>query len=91
MRLSLLVRPIMKSSVQQMNDANDPVVLLTSVRVLCHMIRPELESHRATEFDILSLVDNTHPAAPELLDDAVVRDGLIDQRTALFATICCAA
>src|ERR1700720_123904 len=29
--LSLLVRLLMKSSVQQINEANDPVVLLTSV------------------------------------------------------------
>jgi hypothetical protein len=28
---------------------------------------------------VLSLVDNTHPAAAQLLDDAVVRDGLVDQ------------
>jgi len=28
--------------------------------------------------DYLRLVDNTHPAAAELLDDAVVRDGLAD-------------
>jgi hypothetical protein len=70
------VRPIMKSSVQQMNDANDPVVLLTSVRVLCHMIRPELESRRATEFDILGFVNHAHAAA-QLLDNAVVRYGLV--------------
>ena len=27
---------------------------------------------------VLSLVDDTHPAAAQLLDDAVVRDGLAD-------------
>ena len=27
---------------------------------------------------VLGLVHHTHPAAPELLDDAVVRDGLAD-------------
>jgi hypothetical protein len=28
---------------------------------------------------VLSLVDDTHATAAELLDDAVVRDGLADQ------------
>ena len=27
---------------------------------------------------VLSLIDNTHPATAELLDDAVVRDGVAD-------------
>ena len=31
------------------------------------------------QFYVLSLVNRTHPAATELLDDAVVRDGLTDQ------------
>ncbi len=38
----------------------------------------ELESNKATELHILSLVDDTHPATAELLDDSVVRDGLTD-------------
>jgi hypothetical protein len=43
--------------------------------VFGYVIGQGLESHEATEFDILSLVDDTHAAATELLDDAVVRDG----------------
>jgi hypothetical protein len=27
---------------------------------------------------VLSLVDHTHPETAELLDDAIVRDGLVD-------------
>jgi hypothetical protein len=46
--------------------------------VFGYVIGLELESHEATEFDILSLVDDTHAAASELLDDAVARDGLAD-------------
>jgi hypothetical protein len=45
----------------------------------------------SAKLGVLGLVDNTHATAAQLLDDAVVRDGLVDQRTALCATICCAA
>jgi hypothetical protein len=36
------------------------------------------ERHKAAELYILSLVDDAHPPAAQLLDDAVVRDGLTD-------------
>jgi hypothetical protein len=42
----------MKPSAQQMSDANDPVVLLTSVRVLCHIIRQELEGNKPAAFGV---------------------------------------
>ncbi len=32
------------------------------------------------ESRVFGLVDHTHPAAAQLLDDAIVRDGLADQR-----------
>ena len=38
----------------------------------------ELNRHFAAEPLVLSQVDLAHTAAPELLDDAVVRDGLAD-------------
>ena len=47
-----------------------------SLRVLRYIIGQEFESDEATEVGILGFVDHTHPAAAELLDDAVVRDGL---------------
>ena len=46
------------------------------LRVFGHRFRQELQSDHAAEFEVLGLVDHTHPAATELLDDAVVRDGL---------------
>jgi hypothetical protein len=49
------------------------------VRVSSNLIWQELQSHEAVQFYILSLVDDTHPTTAELLDDAVVRDGLADQ------------
>ena len=42
-------------------------------------IGQESEGHKAAEFGVLGLVDNAHPTAAQLLDDAVVRDGLADQ------------
>src|SRR5689334_10137659 len=51
-----------------------------SLRVLCHVLRQELQSDITTEFGVLGLVDNAHPAAAQLLDDAVVRNGLTDQK-----------
>src|SRR5438094_7545763 len=39
-----------------------------------------LSATRRPSLVILSLVDHTHPAATQLLDDAVVRNGLPDHR-----------
>ncbi len=50
-----------------------------SLRIFGNLVGQELESHKAPEFDILSLVHDTHPTTAELLDDAVVRDGLADE------------
>src|SRR5580658_1440521 len=48
------------------------------VRVFGYVVGEELKSNKATEFDILSLIDDAHPTTTEFLDDAVVRDGLAD-------------
>ena len=39
-----------------------------------------LQGDKAMQLHILGLVDHAHPAATELLDDAVMRDGFADQR-----------
>src|ERR1700704_1705516 len=44
-----------------------------------NIFRKELQGDEATKLRVLGLVDDTHPAAAQLLDDAVVRDGLADQ------------
>ena len=47
--------------------------------VLGYFIRQKLQCDKSVQGYVLGLVDDTHPAAAELLDDAVVRDGLADQ------------
>jgi hypothetical protein len=54
-------------------------VPLQSLAISGYVFREKLEGHEAVEPGVLGLVDNTHPATAELLDDAVVRDGLVDQ------------
>jgi len=46
------------------------------LRVVGNIIRQEFQSDKTAEFEILGLINHTHPPAAELLDDAVVRDGL---------------
>src|SRR5208282_3026851 len=48
------------------------------LRVLRHILGKELECDKSAERGVLGLVDNTHPTPAELVDDAVVRDGLAD-------------
>jgi hypothetical protein len=48
------------------------------LRVFKKFVGQELEGNKPAEFHILSLVDDTHAAATEVLDDAVVRDGPAD-------------
>ena len=42
------------------------------------MLRQKLERDETVEASILGLVNHSHPASTELLDDAVMRDGLTD-------------
>ena len=58
---------------------------LQSLAVLSYVFGQELESDEAVQARVFGLVYDTHPAATELLDDAVVRDGLAEH-TAPFVT-----
>jgi hypothetical protein len=46
--------------------------------VSCDILGKKLRDDEAAKFDVLSLIDHSHPAAAQLLDDAVVRDNLPD-------------
>src|SRR5208283_4347948 len=51
---------------------------LQCLRVTRQIVGQELQSNKAAKVGVLSLVDDTHSAATELFDDAVVRNGLAD-------------
>jgi hypothetical protein len=53
---------------------------LESGTVLGEIFRKKFEGNKAAETRVFSLVDNAHASAAELFDDAVVRDGLIEQK-----------
>jgi hypothetical protein len=48
------------------------------LRVFGYVVRQEFEGDKPAQLHILSFVDHSHPATAELLDDAVMRDGLAD-------------
>jgi hypothetical protein len=48
------------------------------LRVAGDFFGQELESHKAVEPRVFSLVDHTHATAAELVNNAVVRDSLAD-------------
>jgi hypothetical protein len=51
---------------------------LERLPVVGYVVGKELKGDKAAETCVLGLIHHTHPAATELLDDAVVRDGLAD-------------
>jgi hypothetical protein len=46
--------------------------------VFGYVVGQEFEGYEATQFNILCLVHNTHSTTTELLEDAVMRNGLPD-------------
>src|SRR5689334_21724627 len=48
------------------------------LRVSGQFFGQKLQSYKATQPAVFGLINDTHPAAAEPLDDAVVRDGLAD-------------
>jgi len=51
---------------------------LERLRVLGQIVGKELEGNKTSEARIFGFVDHPHTAAAQLLDDAIVRDGLAD-------------
>jgi hypothetical protein len=59
------------------------------MRISGYMIRQKLERDETVETSILSFVDDTHPAATELLDDPVMRDILVDHLAGRNSGVLC--
>src|SRR5260370_20684911 len=55
-----------------------PAEAFQNLRVLGNVVRQKFQGDETTEHRILCLVDDTHAPAAQLLDSAVVRDGLAD-------------
>ncbi|HXY52587.1 MAG TPA: hypothetical protein VEI01_24290 [Terriglobales bacterium] len=49
------------------------------LRVMSHIFGQELQRDETTKFGVFRLVNDTHASTAQLLDDAVVRDGLPNQ------------
>src|ERR1017187_849204 len=56
-----------------------PLEAAQCLRVSGYFIRKEFEGDEAVQFDVLGLVHDTHSTAAELLNNAVMRDGLSDK------------
>src|SRR2546425_3121586 len=51
-----------------------------SLRISGYLVRQELQGHKAVQLDVLGLVHDAHASAAQLLDNAIVRDGLAEHR-----------
>jgi hypothetical protein len=73
---------------QGFNGCTRPIFNLSPLAPITTRTRgKEFESHKAAKIGILGLIHHTHPAAAELLNDAVMRYGLADQsKTSLLGT-----
>jgi hypothetical protein len=49
-----------------------------SLGVLGYFVGQELQGYEAVELDVLSLVDDTHTTTAQLLNDSVMRDGVVN-------------
>jgi len=64
-----------------MRSSNEAVQMLKPgqrLEILGYFVRQKLQGDKAVQGYIFSLVHHAHPAATQLVDDAVVRDGLAD-------------
>ena len=57
-----------------------PLEAFTSSRIVLHFYWQEFQRNMAVQLEIFRFVDHTHAAATELLQDAIVRDGLADHQ-----------
>src|SRR6185437_6431577 len=64
--------------VQRRSRLRLPLKSGEGLRVSGYFIGQKLEGDKSMQPRVLGLVDNTHPAASELLDNAVVRHDLAD-------------
>ena len=64
--------------VQRGRGLGFPLKTAEGLCVLGELVGKKLQGNLATELQVFRLVDNTHPAAAQLLHNVIVRDGLAD-------------
>src|SRR5215469_3684678 len=77
----LLVNFVNRADVRMVQCGSRLCLALEAGKSLCvlgYVVRQKLEGNEAMQLQVLSLVDHTHPAATQLLDDAVMGDRLPD-------------
>src|SRR5262249_27856657 len=60
-----------------------PTEAFKRLRGFAKVVGKKFQGNSAAKFGVLGLVNHTHSAATKLFDDAVVRDGLADERLGL--------
>ena len=66
--------------IERRRGARFPSKAFQRLRIAREFIGQEFERNKAPEFGVLCLVDDTHPAAAQLFDDSIVRNGFADHR-----------
>src|ERR1700674_1539738 len=64
--------------IQGRRGTSFPAKAFQRLRISRQFIGQELEGDKAAKLGILGLVHHAHPAAAQLLNDAIVRDGFAD-------------
>jgi len=83
-RMAVLLADLMNRAdvgmIESRSGAGFATKAFKGLRVASDIVGQELEGHEAAEFRVFCFVDDAHAAATELLQNAVVRDGLADER-----------
>src|SRR5271157_4555463 len=58
-----------------------PLETAERLRVVSNFVGQKLQGHETVQSDVLGLVNHAHSATTQLLDDAVMGDGLADKGT----------
>src|SRR5208282_4398709 len=90
-RLAILVADIVDRAdvgmVQRRSSLGLALKARQRLRITGNVFRQKFKRHKTVKPRVLGLVDNSHAAATELLDNAVVRDGLADHFKSMLEII----
>src|SRR5208337_5543143 len=64
-----------------------PLETCERLRVVSDFVRQKLQGHEPVQADVLGLVNHAHSATAQLLDDAIVGDGLANKGTSSICLV----